>query len=89
VFDAELGEWENAQRCIHEAMTAVETTKERWCEADVHRIAGDIELLARGPDAAKAEAHFEISRCGLQDTDHNRNDHKQYWCLAQQRDAMA
>jgi class 3 adenylate cyclase/predicted ATPase len=57
--DAELGERGNAQRCIDEAMTAVETTKERWCEADVHRIAGDIELLAREPDVAKAEAHFE------------------------------
>ena len=40
-------------------MTAVETTKERWCEADVHRIAGDIVLTAREPDAAKAEACFE------------------------------
>jgi class 3 adenylate cyclase/predicted ATPase/energy-coupling factor transporter ATP-binding protein EcfA2 len=56
---AELGQYESAQRCIHEAMAAVETTKERWCEADVHRIAGDIELLAREPCTAKAEAYFE------------------------------
>jgi hypothetical protein len=25
--------------------------------------------------------------CGPQDTDHNGNHHKQYWCLAEQRDA--
>ena len=56
---AEFGRVEDARRCISEAMTAVETTKERWCEADVHRIAGDIVLTAREPDAAKAEAYFE------------------------------
>jgi hypothetical protein len=31
---------------LSEAMTAVRTTKERWCEADVHRIAGDITLMS-------------------------------------------
>ncbi|MBV8921456.1 adenylate/guanylate cyclase domain-containing protein [Bradyrhizobium sp.] len=56
---AELGQCQDAWRCISDAMTAVETTKDRWCEADVHRIAGDIALRAREPDAAKAEAHFE------------------------------
>ena len=40
-------------------MTAVETTKERWCEADVHRIAGEIALKLPEPDTAKAEEHFE------------------------------
>ena len=40
-------------------MTAVETTKERWCEAEVHRIAGEIALMSPEPDAAKAEAYFE------------------------------
>jgi hypothetical protein len=30
---AELGQFDDAWRCIGEAMTAVETTKERWCEA--------------------------------------------------------
>jgi predicted ATPase len=40
-------------------MTAVETTKERWCEADIRRIAGEIALKAPGPDVAKAEAYFE------------------------------
>ena len=38
---------------------AVETTKEKWCEADIHRIAGDIALMLADPDTAKAEAFFE------------------------------
>jgi predicted ATPase len=40
-------------------MTAVETTKERWWEAEVHRTAGEIALMSPQPDAARAEAHFE------------------------------
>ena len=40
-------------------MTAMETTKERWCEAEVHRIAGEIALKSPEPDAAKAQAYFE------------------------------
>jgi class 3 adenylate cyclase/predicted ATPase len=54
---AELGQFEHAWRCIDEAMTAAETTKERWHEADVHRLAGEIALLSPEPDAAKA--YFE------------------------------
>ena len=55
---SELGQFDDAWRCIGEAMTAVETTKERWCEAEVHRMAGEITLLAPGPDATKAETYF-------------------------------
>jgi DNA-binding SARP family transcriptional activator/predicted ATPase len=56
---AELGQSSDAWRCIDEAMTVVETTKERWCEAEVHRMSGEIVLRTPEPDAAKAEAHFE------------------------------
>ena len=56
---AELGQYEDAWRSITEAMMGVETTKERWCEADIHRIAGEIALMSPGPDAVKAEAYFE------------------------------
>ena len=56
---AELGLFDDAWRCIGEAMTAIATTKESWCEAEVHRIAGEIALKSPEPDAAKAEAHFE------------------------------
>jgi hypothetical protein len=56
---AELGQFDEAWRCIGEAMTAVEATKERWCEAEVHRVAGEIALMSPESDAAKAEACFE------------------------------
>jgi predicted ATPase len=56
---AELGQFDDARRCIGEAMTAVETTKERWWEAEVRRTAGEIALKSPEPDAVKAEAYFE------------------------------
>jgi predicted ATPase len=56
---ADLGNFDDAWRCIVEAMTAVETTKERWFEAEINRIAGEIALLLPEPDAAQAEAHFD------------------------------
>ena len=56
---AELGQFDDAWRCIGEAMSAIETTKERWCEAEINRMAGEIALKSPEPDAAKAEAYFE------------------------------
>jgi DNA-binding response OmpR family regulator/predicted ATPase len=56
---AECGQVDDAARCIGEAMAAVEATQARWCEAEVHRIAGEIKLLSPGRDAAQAEACFE------------------------------
>ena len=56
---AELDQFDDAWRCLGEAMTAVETAKERWCEAEIHRVAGEITLMSPEPDAAKAEAYFE------------------------------
>jgi predicted ATPase len=54
----ELGQLDDAWHCIDEAITMVETTKERWCEAEVHRIAGEIALKSPERDAAKAEGYF-------------------------------
>ena len=54
-----LGQFVNAWRCIGEATTAVETTKERIWEAEVHRTAGEIALMSGEPEAARAEAYFE------------------------------
>src|SRR5262249_5317561 len=54
---AELRQLDNAWRSIDEVITAVQATKETLCEAEVHRVAGEIALLS--PDVAKAEAHFE------------------------------
>jgi predicted ATPase len=56
---AELRQFDDAWRCIGEAITAVEATKETVFEAEVHRSAGEIALKSAEPEAAKAEAHFE------------------------------
>jgi tetratricopeptide (TPR) repeat protein len=56
---AQLRRFDDAWRCIGEAVTAIETTKEIWSEAEVHRIAGEIALKSPAPDPEKAEAYFE------------------------------
>jgi predicted ATPase len=56
---ADLGRFDDACRCIDEAITAVRTTKERWFEAELNRVAGEIALKSPKWDAAKAEAYFE------------------------------
>jgi predicted ATPase len=40
-------------------MKAMETTKERFCEAEVNSVTGEIALMSPAPDTAKAEAYFE------------------------------
>jgi predicted ATPase/class 3 adenylate cyclase len=56
---AELGKIDDAKRCIGEATTAIEMTKQRWCEAEVDRAAGEIALKSPEPDPAKAVTCFE------------------------------
>ena len=56
---AKLGQFDDAWRCVREALTMAETTKERWFQAEVHRFAGEIALKSSQPDAAKAEGYFE------------------------------
>ena len=56
---ADLGQIDEAWRRITEAISAVEATKEKIFEAEVHRIAGEIALKSPKPDAAKAETYFE------------------------------
>ena len=53
---AELAQFDEARRYIGEAMTAIETSEERWYEAEFNRIAGEIALRSPEPDAAKAKA---------------------------------
>jgi predicted ATPase len=55
----DLGQFDDAWRCVGEAQTALQTTKERWYEAEVNRIAGEIALISPTPNAAKALAYFE------------------------------
>jgi class 3 adenylate cyclase/predicted ATPase len=56
---AELGQLDDAWRCIDDAIEKVERSKERWCEAEVRRIAGQIALKSFAPDPEKANAHFD------------------------------
>jgi predicted ATPase len=55
---ANLGQFDDARRCIGEALTTIETTGERWFEADVNRMAGEITLLS-GDGDTKAQTYFE------------------------------
>jgi predicted ATPase len=55
---AELGHFDDAVRYIDQAIIAVETTNERWWEAHIYRVAGEI-ALARKSNTAKAETYFE------------------------------
>jgi predicted ATPase len=55
----DLGQFDDAWRCIGEAIAAIETTKERWCEAEVHRTAGEISLMSPDRDTVKAQAYFD------------------------------
>jgi class 3 adenylate cyclase/predicted ATPase len=56
---ADSGQFEEAWRCIGKAMTAMQATKERWCEAEANRIAGEIALKSPERDVIKAQAYFE------------------------------
>jgi predicted ATPase len=56
---AELDHFEDVWRCISEAIAAVKSSKDKWCEADINRIAGEIALMSPELDAARAEACFE------------------------------
>jgi predicted ATPase len=56
---AELGQPNDARRCIDDAIDKVERSKEKWCEAEVHRVAGEVAVKSPAPDTEKAEKHFE------------------------------
>jgi len=47
--------------CVDEAITAVETTKERWRTAETDRMAGEITLMGAWPDTAK-EQTLDVAR---------------------------
>jgi class 3 adenylate cyclase/predicted ATPase len=56
---AELGQPDDARSCIDDAIDKVERSKEKWCEAEVHRIAGEIALKSPTPDTERAEKYFD------------------------------
>jgi predicted ATPase len=56
---ADVGRYDEASRVIAEAITEMETSKQKLWEAEVHRIAGEIALLSPRADFAKTQVHFE------------------------------
>src|SRR5262249_20041805 len=61
---ADLGQLDDARRCIDDAIEKVESSKEKWCEAEVHRTAGEIALKSSAPDTEKAERNFDRALAG-------------------------
>jgi predicted ATPase len=61
--NAEIGRFDEAGRCIGEAMAAVETAKEKWCEAEVNRIAGKSHCSRRSRICTKRSL-FRACACG-------------------------
>ena len=56
---AHLGKLDDAWRTIYETIKAIETSKEKWCEAELNRIAGEIALRSPERDTAKAQSYFD------------------------------
>ena len=56
---ADLRHVDEASRWTGEALTAIESNGERWYEAEVNRVAGEIALKSPEPEIGKAEAYFE------------------------------
>jgi predicted ATPase len=56
---AEFGQPDEAWGCIDEAISTIETTKERWFEAEANRITGEIALRSPERETAKAQGYFE------------------------------
>jgi len=53
----EIGQFEEGLSAITEALSHVESTDERYWEAEVHRIKGEL-LRMKGADEAEVERHF-------------------------------
>jgi predicted ATPase len=53
------GQFDHAWHSIGEALATIQATKERWYEAEVNRIAGEIVLQTPNQVTARAETYFE------------------------------
>jgi predicted ATPase len=60
---AKLGRLDEAWRCISDALSASETTGERWCDAETYRIAADIALTSPDSDPARIDAYLDRALC--------------------------
>jgi predicted ATPase len=54
----QLGQIDDAWRCIGEAMTVMKAG-ETWCEAELHRISGEIALNSPEQDAVRVQTYFD------------------------------
>ena len=54
----DAGNLDAARQSIQDAMTAIQSTGERWIEAEANRVAGEIAAKSPEQDALKTEAHF-------------------------------
>jgi predicted ATPase/class 3 adenylate cyclase len=52
------GQAETAVTLLTEALSAAEETNERWCEAEIHRLTGQLLLATHTPDQTVAETHL-------------------------------
>jgi predicted ATPase len=50
---------EAAYHSVQEAQTAIQATGERWIEAEVNRVAGELAVKSIEQDTINAEAHFQ------------------------------
>jgi predicted ATPase len=55
----ELGQHDDARRCIDDAIDKVEKSNEKCWEPEVNRIAGEVALKSPARDTQKAQKHFE------------------------------
>jgi class 3 adenylate cyclase/predicted ATPase len=55
---AELGQPDDARRCIDDAIAKIEGSMRKSMEPELHRVAGEIALKSLAPDTEKAEKHF-------------------------------
>jgi predicted ATPase len=55
---ADIGRFDEAWRCFGETTTLMQQTKERWCEPEIYRVAGEVAIRSPDSDVGKAEAFF-------------------------------
>ncbi len=57
--EAQMGDFEGASRTLEFAFAQSARSGQRWFDAEAHRTAGGIALLARERNLGKAQSHFE------------------------------
>jgi predicted ATPase len=58
---AERRQFDQARRCIGEAIALTEASGERWFDAEIYRIGGEIELGSSEPKGPNAQRYFELA----------------------------